>query len=241
LTEWCFMNSNDMIIQQISYFIANSPGIFGLKTPESTIIATTNFNAKLLGCRHQDNLIGKTDYDYPSQASEFARHFLEEDHKVLMEQKCCTFLNIIKYKDEQWRLVISEKWPVFNHNNDLIAIASKARFLDYSDCLAKPFLNLDNLFNNKQTILSSYSVDDFSSLTPKEQECLFFLLRGKTAKQIATLMRINHRTVESYFEKIKLKMNCINKADLIEKSFNLGYQYHIPPCLFSQACSIVLD
>lgn len=51
-------------------------------------------------------------------------------------------------------------------------------------------------------------------LTKRERECLRCLLEGKTAKETASQYKISYRTVESFFESIKRKLNCPSKRDL---------------------------
>lgn len=60
-------------------------------------------------------------------------------------------------------------------------------------------------------------------LTARESECLFYLLRGKTAKKIATILGISHRTVETYVDYLKIKFQALNKSELIEKAIEKGY------------------
>lgn len=55
-----------------------------------------------------------------------------------------------------------------------------------------------------------------SYLTPQEYECIKQLPLGLTAKQIARNLIISHRSVEKYFERVKNRMGCSNKRDLIE-------------------------
>jgi DNA-binding CsgD family transcriptional regulator/predicted ester cyclase len=67
-------------------------------------------------------------------------------------------------------------------------------------------------------ILKSLDMEKYlegvSFLTQRERDCLQCLLEGKTAKETANLYKLSHRTVESYFEKIKRKLNCRTKRDL---------------------------
>ncbi len=53
-----------------------------------------------------------------------------------------------------------------------------------------------------------------SLLSPRERDCLEFLLQGKTAKETAVILALSSRTVESYFETIKKKLKCCNKGEL---------------------------
>jgi DNA-binding CsgD family transcriptional regulator/predicted ester cyclase len=51
-------------------------------------------------------------------------------------------------------------------------------------------------------------------LSNREQECLEFLIQGKTAKETAARMKLSSRTVESYLINIKKKLGCSNKGQL---------------------------
>ena len=57
-------------------------------------------------------------------------------------------------------------------------------------------------------------VDKAGLLSERERQCLRHLLDGKTAKETAVCLLISHRTVESYFENIKDKLDCGTKREL---------------------------
>jgi DNA-binding CsgD family transcriptional regulator len=57
-------------------------------------------------------------------------------------------------------------------------------------------------------------LDLAKSLSKRERECIQLLGEGKTAKEIAILLSLSHRTVESYLENIKNKLSCNNKQEL---------------------------
>ena len=48
-------------------------------------------------------------------------------------------------------------------------------------------------------------------------ECLFYTLGGRTAKEIATTLDLSTRTIEHYFENLKIKLNCSSKTALRRK------------------------
>lgn len=58
-------------------------------------------------------------------------------------------------------------------------------------------------------------------LSKREKECLSLHLRGETAKRIADSLKLSHRTVESYLETIKYKLDCHQKPDLLKKAQEL--------------------
>lgn len=55
------------------------------------------------------------------------------------------------------------------------------------------------------------------NLTPQESECMKLAIRGKTIPKIATALNLSPRTVEFYFGKMRKKLQCSTKSELIEK------------------------
>lgn len=58
-------------------------------------------------------------------------------------------------------------------------------------------------------------VQQASSLSPRERDCLKLLIHGNSAKDSALELHLSPRTVESYLENIKNKLGCNNKRDLL--------------------------
>lgn len=54
-------------------------------------------------------------------------------------------------------------------------------------------------------------------LSSKELDCIYYMIKQRmTAKETAQVMGISHRTIESYFNNIKLKLSCDSKSDFIK-------------------------
>jgi DNA-binding CsgD family transcriptional regulator len=68
-------------------------------------------------------------------------------------------------------------------------------------------------------------------LSTRQQECLSLLIRGKTTREIALILGVNARTVETHIAHIKAKLRCTSKSQLIEKAINSGFLFHIPRSL----------
>lgn len=72
---------------------------------------------------------------------------------------------------------------------------------------------------NKQRFLQEMGCKfDFSR---RENEVIQQLLLGYSAGQIAKILYLSKRTVEHHIERIKMKLNCSSKAELIQKSREL--------------------
>lgn len=54
----------------------------------------------------------------------------------------------------------------------------------------------------------------------REMEVIHWIVRGKTIREIAGILSLSPRTVESYFATVKRKANVYTKSELIEKVLN---------------------
>src|SRR3990167_5468010 len=76
-------------------------------------------------------------------------------------------------------------------------------------------INFEN--KNSQEYLDLPESNITSLLTARENQVLYHLTLGRTAKKIADIMHLSPRTIEQHIAKIKIKSNCNSKAELIEK------------------------
>lgn len=60
-------------------------------------------------------------------------------------------------------------------------------------------------------------------LSVREMECFYHFLKGKTLKEIAAILNLSKRTIESYYENIKSKFGCDTKTELIIEAVRQGY------------------
>ncbi len=56
-------------------------------------------------------------------------------------------------------------------------------------------------------------------LSEREIECLLWVSKNKTAKQISRILSLSPRTIESYLINLKNKMGCESKEELIQMAF----------------------
>lgn len=213
-------------------FMNNVPGIFGAKNIDSEFICLSKSAANLLGWMHPEDCLGKTDYDIPCKASEFAEGFILTDKKTIQANAQIITLDMQHYTNG-WKLVLSEKNVIKNSGGEVTGVfsqlvdVSKTGLLKYHVDLTK----LTDKFGGKKLQPSSYILSQTSKpfqLTGQQENCLFLLIRAKTSKEIAKILRISYRTVEAHIAAIKHTLNCQNKSELIEKSIDQGFLYHIP-------------
>lgn len=208
------------------------PGLANIKDVNSTFIAFSQDFARLLGWRSADDSLGKNDYDLPCDAVQFADEFIHLDKKVIHSGERMLALDVQPYY-AGWKLILAEKNPLRDAENNITGIYSHC--IDVTEVsIFKTYFSLhqlDNKLCGKNIKPASYILTDVHSLLPlteKQKACLFFLIRGKSFKEIARLLQISPRTVECHFDAIKTKLHCDNKADLICKAIDSGFLYYIP-------------
>jgi len=218
------------------------PGLANVKDLNSKFTSFSYDFAQLLGWKSADDSVGKSDYDIPCKVSEFADKFIAMDQKVFSSGKKLLALDIQKYVSG-WKLILSEKNPLRNDNEEVIAsfstcidVTSFSAFKNYF------FLNkFDTQISGEKIKAASYILNELHcplALTDKQQNCLFYLIRGKSIKEIAKILQISHRTVESHLDSIKIKLNCQYKSEIIEHAIESGFLFYVPKSI--QESNIIL-
>lgn len=163
--------------------------------------------ANELGFDSPEDLIGKTDYDLNLLDVE-ADYFRTCDYSVLQQGVPWQFYDTPTLQNIK-RLCLVIKIPLYEEDNRIIGILGlsykidKTLYLDQGSAPSK-----FNFFNNKI---------DAILLTEREKECLYFLVRGKYAREIAVILNISRRTVEQHLSSVRTKMKVTSKSELIEK------------------------
>lgn len=135
-------------------------------------------------------------------------------------------------------LILTRKSPFYDSTGAIVGISGAVTII--TDLFkVKNFLKLNTVdcefaaFNQNKPF--QYTIADCVNqfkITRREFNCLFYLMRGKTAKEIALLLHISKRTVEAHINNIKLKMTCRTKSELISKAFDEGFLQIIPNDFF---------
>lgn len=114
-------------------------------------------------------------------------------------------------------------------NHPLIAKMNDNQ-LDASKLLGDVFFEEKKLISPKlqarRSLLKYLDNEIEGILTPREDEVIQLLLKGYSARMIASEIQLSKRTVEHHIERIKEKLVCYSKAELIQKAQelqNFGY------------------
>ncbi len=179
------------------------------------------------------------------QSVESAKQFIAQDQQVIQQQKPINLLDIHTYAYDSRKVFLTKKSPLYTQDNRLFGVLCHCReisantFQKFSMSIA----SADQYFHRKtKGTEQSYQIVNVDNiLSKRELECLFFLLRGKTAMQIADILFLSKRTVENHLANIKMKLGCNKKSDLFEFGIIHGYLNIIPESLLKKDLSLGLD
>lgn len=157
--------------------------------------------------------------------------YLNPDEKVNAMQQFSA-RHEAKYLDDEKNLI---HYQIRNKHGDLIFIRDRCfRMKDHQDSqyivgvskavqgeIWYPDRDDQTIYDYFITVLKSHfglqligSQDDFSK---RELECLYFLCKGQTYKEIGRAMNISPRTVETHVERMRIKAECHSKIQLVAK------------------------
>lgn len=201
------------------------------KNKDLVFTAANGEFAHMLGFNNPSQMMGKTDYDIPSRFADCAEIFRKNDLDVMQNHKTMKFLEIQQDAKNNWLVLFVVKSPCIENKN---IIGTEGYCVDITSSFHK--LN-HSLIEPKSHLIDS----TIPYLTKRETECLFLLLRGKTAREIGSILFLSHRTVEGRIEKIRFKFNCQTKSELISFALEQGYGSIIPESFFNQQLSLFLE
>lgn len=213
-------------------FVTQLPGLVIAKDNCSNYISISNEFAKLLGWKSAHECSGRTDYEIPCAAAQFAQQFIKMDQDTIHSGVKMLALDIQPYS-AGWKLLLVERNPIKNHDgiveglfNQCIDVSEIGLFKNYLQVYQHDLKLLGKQANPTSYVLTH--VHSSLSLTEKQENCLFLLIRGKTTKEIAKQLGVSPRTIESHLDAMKIKLNCDNKSALIEKAIDHGFLFYIP-------------
>lgn len=160
---------------------------------------------------NEDDLYGRTDDDLDFLNEGEAESFKAIDKFILTTEKTHFFTQSVTLADGITYIAMNHKTPLRSKQNNVIGVLSygtitKPNYSAYFDP-KYPMFNL--LFSANSHLLES--------LSPRQIDCLYFLVRGFTVKEIAKQISLSPRTVEHYLETIKDKFGCKKRPEIIDK------------------------
>lgn len=176
------------------------------KNKKGVYLNYNDYGAKLLGFKQGKEVSGSSDLEIfpPSMATEYRKN----DQEVMTQRKQIFFHEDGILKDDLKVIFCSYKIPLFDFNESVVGVLGLS-FTRTSGNNCSPFQSEQNLKYGFSTKCPD------KALSKMENACMRHLCHGLTIKQIARLLKLSPRTVETYVDRAKIKYNCRNKAELI--------------------------
>jgi len=236
------------------YYAFDKPLSYWSKYYKSLHMSWKNKKSVYLGCSdvaamHADlainNIVNKTDYETSWYKS--ADIFRNNDKQIIKLTQTQIFIERPIIANEECLKYISFKTPLQNNVGALCGVFIISLDLNSDFSLLLGQINKLGILGGNLQGLSNHmnmmgqDANPKSSLNQLEikfprrtAECLFYLLRGKTAKEISKCMCLSVRTIEKYFDSLKLQFGCQTKSELIGKAIAQGYMNVIPKSISIQ-------
>lgn len=214
-------NNNEVVLQNLISLLSvnfenllNLPAYVFWKNKTGSYLGYNDYGAMKLGYKSCSEMIGKTDFELFPKA--VAQGYRANDEIVLADKKQVFVLEEGVLKDKAPVIFLSYKMPLYDPHKEIVGIAGIS--------FTRPSCDMDTAFIKNVSVTDLAQACNYcpqssgaacSIFSEKERLCLRYLCQGLTFKMIARQLAISPKTVETYVERAKLKINCHGKAQLV--------------------------
>lgn len=237
-------NFTGSVLSSIGQFLEQAPGVICWEKDAASVFVNANNNfSRLTGVKSTEQVVGITNYDLPSDISKLAEVVRANDKLVMLKKQPLRFLEVY-HGIHDWYVCLVNRIPKYDAAGEVCGTIGIA--ID----VTKPLTNFGRLlsrksFPTKNTLAqNSFAIGPDAAniiLAPRQLECLFLLLHGKTAKESGRCMGISPRTVDQHLEVLKIKFNCHTRSELISAAIDHGFANIIPERFLTEQFSVMLD
>ncbi|WP_150467757.1 helix-turn-helix domain-containing protein [Francisella sp. SYW-9] len=220
--------------------------LHGLIITKNLNSVITNVNQGVLEIlKIQQNEILNKNYDnMPFLSEGFAEELKKQDEFVINSKNSIEYLSIGMFKSLKPYILKSSKFPLFDSKNNVIGLAVHSLVVKKQSMIKNiASLKSDDLIKYKDigSYYHSHNYDQILNiLTEKEKEVIFYLIRGKTAKDIAGILSRSLRTIEAHINNIKYKLSINSKSQLIESMVENDFLNYIPEKLLKNDFLLII-
>ncbi len=164
-----------------------------------------------------NDIIGARDFDF-SFGEEHALLLRRNDQEVIYKGQPKTALESVKVKDVVY-YYLSHKSPLRTKDGKIIGIVGVSFPMNQENEIFTALHEMHTIAN-----ITAINTFEFSSpsLTQRQFDCIYYLVKGKTMKETAKILGLSPKTIEHYLDAVKAKLNCYTRSELIEKALQLS-------------------
>ncbi len=212
-----------------------SSATFGVKDRDGRYLFANKKILEQCRLKYREDIIGQHNREvFLKEESSLIHTYEEQDMAVIQEEKEVSVLNTWTKPDGTLEIFIGSKAPYRDNQGACIGLIGQSTQLKTGSLhnLGKYLFSSSQRFiKNRAHAFSIQSHLPNHQLSTRESECLFYLLRGKSAKETGLLLTISPKTVETHLQHIRDKFGCQNKSQLIEKALAEGLLFFLPESL----------
>lgn len=217
----------------ISSFIRDMAGFAIIKDLHSNYLNANLNTVNEFGLKNSDHLLGYSDLTIPHPLSHNGQFYRNLDLEVIQTGEpmkgICTFpfhgsIRPYHFKKSILKDTYGNKIGTYSHAEEC-SDPSIIQFIQYL-IAEHPFTF--NQTNKPNSFILNKEYRGIK-LSPLEAHCLFYLIRKKTKSDIANILHLPLKTINSYIENIKIQLNANTMRDIVEIAILNGYLNNVPP------------
>lgn len=222
------------------------PGLIACIDLDTKFIYCNQLTADTFGFNSPDELVGLRMDQIRCKAAESAPQFSEQNTLVATHNRQIKTLDIHPFAFDKVKAMVFTKAP-YQYDSTQMGVVAHGDEITRSELqkICYKLASTDKRFRKNNNVNQrSYKVSnnlDKSPLSSRELECIFYMIRGKSAREIADILCLSKRTIESYITHARIKLDCHNKSSLIEKAFESNLFDFVPETLLLKAFSGLSD
>ena len=240
------MRDRVQVLNVLSAAMQYLPGYALLKDIDSRYLDGNQRTAQLFGFSSHDQLCDISDYDINCAAAQSADLFVAQDHQLLKQVQDLSIIDMRPYVDGEPKSLLINKSLAVDDCGQAIAIVCQCSEINYKllhEVVWRLALSTTQFTDHHQVkqAVNFYLCERFDGLglSVRQSECLFYLIRGKTMREIGLILHISPRTVETHIDQIKHQLGCHTRSMLVEKVVNLGYAQFLPKSIINERLALL--
>lgn len=217
----------------LARILSGIPGFITLQGTEADFLTANLASMQAMGFHSVEQMSGRYPADIKSKFAEIHDELVENNRFIAKQKSIVTSVFSAFTANGNWGLYLGQQQPLPDQTGNIIGVASQTLDITHTP-LANKLAPLFLYNKNKASLKITQGVYRYTScyekweLSKRQGECLFWLLHRKSAVEIATILGLTKRTVESYIRHIKAKFKVSTISELLEFAHEQGLQHYIP-------------
>ncbi|HGJ5865864.1 helix-turn-helix transcriptional regulator [Arsenophonus nasoniae] len=215
-----YIDSNNNIIAHAIMMIEHLNEPWGIKDKNSHHVYMNKAALKFTNTPQHFAFEGKKDSEFPTQWSELADDFVQHDNLTANTNRSVRVIETHYWNGNKCLTpYISEKIPLLNSQRESLGILWNAKELIYIN----PLININK--RNPTVVTTEIKNTQFNK---KELNVIFLVLQNLSYKEIANILNIAPRTVESRLKIIFKKTEVHSLYQLKGYCSHIGLDNYVP-------------